>query len=204
MSTALHWAAFLNKENALTYLLAWGADPNIQDIDNNTPLHLSVILSCRTNNTRNVKLLLLKGASRDIRNNDDYRPIDLVNSDVQKAGELKQLLSKSKVLSCFMLRPPLTKLRKNERTVVFFLLLLSIMIFLSYFYIIPTFHSTILPIGCGAGAILILISFAIVTLKDPGYLKREPAVDFQELLNTLDPLDICPECEIILTPRCRH
>jgi len=45
MSTALHWAAFLNKENSLTYLLAWGADPSIQDIDNNTPLHLSVILS---------------------------------------------------------------------------------------------------------------------------------------------------------------
>lgn len=44
-STALHWAAFLSRENALTFLLAWGADPNLQDIDNNTPLHLSVILS---------------------------------------------------------------------------------------------------------------------------------------------------------------
>lgn len=69
-STALHWAAFLNKENALTYLLAWGADPNKQDIDNNTPLHLSVILACRGGNTRNIKLLLLKGASRKITNND--------------------------------------------------------------------------------------------------------------------------------------
>lgn len=67
LSTALHWAAFLNKENALTYLLAWGANPNLQDIDNNTPLHLSVILSWKTGNTRNVKLLLLKGALRNIK-----------------------------------------------------------------------------------------------------------------------------------------
>jgi ankyrin repeat protein len=27
-STALHWAAYLNKEIALSYLIAWGADIN--------------------------------------------------------------------------------------------------------------------------------------------------------------------------------
>jgi len=100
LSTALHWAAFLNKENALTYLLAWGADPNIQDIDNNTPLHLSVILSCKTGNTRNVKLLLLKGASRDIVNNDNYQPIDLVNSETSKSKELRGLLQKPTFYTC--------------------------------------------------------------------------------------------------------
>lgn len=99
LSTPLHWAAFLNKENSLTYLLAWGADPNLQDIDSNTPLHLSVILSCRTGNTRNVKLLLLKGASRNVENNDQYRPIDLINSEVPKANELKQLLKNASFLS---------------------------------------------------------------------------------------------------------
>lgn len=204
LSTALHWAAFLNKENALTYLLAWGADPNLQDIDNNTPLHLSVILSCRTGNTRNVKLLLLKGASRDVRNNDSYRPIDLVNTDVNKAGELRSLLQKPTVLSWCMLKPPLSKLQKNENTVIFFLVLLTILIVLSFFYVIPTFESLAITICSGVGAISILITFGFVTLRDPGYLKKDPAVNFQELLNTLDPLDICPECEIILTPRCRH
>jgi palmitoyltransferase ZDHHC13/17 len=204
LSTALHWAAFLNKENSLTFLLAWGADPNIQDIDHNTPLHLSVILSCKTGNTRNVKLLLLKGASRDVINNDDYKPIDLVNSDVQKAAELKSLLQNSSFLSCCMLRAPLTKLRKNERTVVFFLILVSLLIFFSYFYIIPTIESNAITILSGVLAFFILLSFTIVTLKDPGYLKKERNIDFQILLDTLDPLDICPECEIILTPRCRH
>jgi palmitoyltransferase ZDHHC13/17 len=204
LSTPLHWAAFLNKENSLTYLLAWGADPNLQDIDNNTPLHLSVILSCRTGNTRNVKLLLLKGASRNVENNDQYRPIDLINSEVTKAGELRQLLKNASFFSWCMLKPPLTKLRKNERTVAFFLILVFMMIALSYAYIIPVFESLFVNIFSGILGVWILLSFLLVTLKDPGYLKKDPKVNFQELLDTLDPLDICPEWEIILTPRWRH
>jgi len=34
-----------------------------------------------------------------MRNNDDYKSIDLVNSDVQKASELRGLLQNSKFLS---------------------------------------------------------------------------------------------------------
>lgn len=41
-STPLHWAAFLDKEISLCYLLSWGANPNAQDKDLNTPLHLCV------------------------------------------------------------------------------------------------------------------------------------------------------------------
>lgn len=44
-STALHWSAYLNKEISLSYLLAWGADANVIDIEQNTPLHLSVVTS---------------------------------------------------------------------------------------------------------------------------------------------------------------
>lgn len=150
LSTALHWASFLNKENALTYLLAWGADPNLQDVDNNTPLHLSILLSCRTGNTRNVKLLLLKGASRHIANNDNYKPIDLVNPEAVKANELKNLLYEPKFLSCCMLRPPLKKMSKNERTVVFFLLLLAFLSFLTFAYILPTFDGIWAPILTGS------------------------------------------------------
>lgn len=51
-SSALHWAAYLNKEIALTYLLAWGANVNSQDAERNTPLHLAVITSERVQETR--------------------------------------------------------------------------------------------------------------------------------------------------------
>ena len=203
-STALHWAAFLSRENALTFLLAWGADPNLQDIDNNTPLHLSVILSWKGETLRNVKLLLLKGASRTIVNNDLSTPLDLVNSGDYFEKELRGLLKESNVISWFMLKTPLKKMNKNEKTVVFFIILVCILVFLSFSYIIPTFNSNFITIFSGLSAILMLLAFAIATLKEPGYLEKDPSVDFQELLNTLNPVDICPECEIILTPRWRH
>ncbi|CAI2360459.1 unnamed protein product [Moneuplotes crassus] len=203
-STALHWAAFLNKENALTYLLAWGADPNRQDIDNNTPLHLSVISACRGTKTLNIKLLLLKGASRTLTNNDLCTPLDLVKAGDHLENELREILKETSVVSCFMLRAPLAKMRKNERTVAFFLVMIFTVMILSFLYVIPTFKSNLVAILSGVFGIYLFVSFGGVTIKNPGYLEQDPDVDFQELLNTLDPLDICPECEIILTPRCRH
>lgn len=77
-SSALHWAAYLNKEVALTYLLAWGANVNAQDAEMNTPLHLSVLTSAVAKETRVTKILLLKGAKRAITNNEGLTPIELI------------------------------------------------------------------------------------------------------------------------------
>ena len=41
-STPLHWASFAGAEVTLVYLLALGADPNLQDVKGLTPLHLAV------------------------------------------------------------------------------------------------------------------------------------------------------------------
>jgi hypothetical protein len=46
--------------------------------------------------------------------------------------------------------------------------------------------------------------FIFVWLKDPGYLKKSPTLDFYELLQIFDPESLCPECEVIRTPRSRH
>jgi uncharacterized protein len=41
-STPLHWACFRQAEVALSFLLAWKPNINLQDVDGNTPLHLAV------------------------------------------------------------------------------------------------------------------------------------------------------------------
>lgn len=51
-SSALHWAAYLGKEIALTYLIAWGANVNAQDTENNTPLHLAVLTAEKIKESR--------------------------------------------------------------------------------------------------------------------------------------------------------
>ena len=63
-TTPLHWASYLNSENAVNYLISekWEVPINMQDNDGLTPLHLDVI----SGNSRIVKKLLIKGADKDI------------------------------------------------------------------------------------------------------------------------------------------
>lgn len=86
-STALHWASFLGCENSAYYLASWGLDMNVQDKDGSfTPLHLAVI----SGNVRIVRRLLLKGASRTLKDKKGKTPIDLARE--QQSTNLINLL----------------------------------------------------------------------------------------------------------------
>ena len=122
-STALHWAAYLNKEITLSYLIAWGARINAFEIEGNTPLHLAVVSSEIVKDARCVKILLLKGASREFRNYNGHRPIDLVKTGV-KERELRSILKKPRYCTCLMLKLPPTKIKKSPLTAIFFVFLL--------------------------------------------------------------------------------
>ncbi len=52
--------------------------------------------------------------------------------------------------------------------------------------------------------VLTMIAFVICWLKNPGYLEKDNNIDFNELLEIFDPNNLCPECEVIRTPRSRH
>jgi ankyrin repeat protein len=76
-STPLHWAAFAGAENALNYLLAFGAAVDSQDLKGITPLHLAVKSSEQVHNTRLIRGLLLRGASKSKMDSNGLFPIDL-------------------------------------------------------------------------------------------------------------------------------
>ena len=44
----------------------------------------------------------------------------------------------------------------------------------------------------------------VVWLSDPGYIEKNPKMNFVDLLNCLEASSLCPDCEVIRTPRCRH
>ena len=76
--TALHWSIIEGHEVAATYLLSWGADINAKDSLGNTPLHLSVYYAEKELNTRLTKILLLKGADRELTNKNGQTPIEVI------------------------------------------------------------------------------------------------------------------------------
>ena len=43
----------------------------------------------------------------------------------------------------------------------------------------------------------------MLSCKDPGYIKNE-GIEFMNLLETFEPHQLCPDCEIIRTNRSRH
>jgi len=70
-STPLHWAAFAGAELSISYILSWEADINSQDSKGLTALHLAVKSSEDLGSTKGIKLLLVKGADRNIRDKYD-------------------------------------------------------------------------------------------------------------------------------------
>lgn len=67
-NTPLHWAAYSGSEEVVSYLMAIdGVKINPQDSMRNTPLMLATAYG----NTKIVRRLLIKGASRRIRNTKD-------------------------------------------------------------------------------------------------------------------------------------
>ena len=78
-STPMHWACYSKSEIALCYLLSWVKILDDQDIEGYTPLHLAVKSVDILRNCRPVRSLLIRGASREIRDKNDKRPTDLID-----------------------------------------------------------------------------------------------------------------------------
>lgn len=75
-NTALHWACSEGSINSLQFLISLGAEVNIQNDEGTTPLHCAVKSIEQYWTMKNIKLLLLEGASRNIRDNCVNKPID--------------------------------------------------------------------------------------------------------------------------------
>ena len=80
LSTPLHWACIQNSYMSVHYLLAWGANINAQDKAGYTPLHLAVKAASRSQTDYLILKLIMKGASKIIKDNQGRTPLDLISS----------------------------------------------------------------------------------------------------------------------------
>ena len=92
-NSPLHFACCYGSEISTFWLLGFGSDPNITNKDGDTPLHV-LLKGQKLFNTKNVRELIFKGASREIKNNADQKPYDLLKDfeDETLQEELKQIL----------------------------------------------------------------------------------------------------------------
>jgi palmitoyltransferase len=208
-STPLHWAAFSGAELSLSYIVSWDVDVNEQDTRGFTALHLAVKSSEDLRSTRSLRHLLIKGADRHIRTYDEAnRPIDI--ADELRTPAMKEDISKlleeneSIIGDCLMLRPPLKKLKKSPKTMIIFYSLMVFSYILHLVVVFPKIHTEWIKITCSAVFALSMFFGALCCFRDPGYLQKDEKYDFLELLQMFDPSCLCPECEVIRTPRSRH
>ena len=67
--TPLHWACISGSYQAVRYLLAAKADPNIPSSDSSTPLHVSLKNMDETREPRIIHKLLIYGSLKNVNNN---------------------------------------------------------------------------------------------------------------------------------------
>lgn len=103
-----------------------------------------------------------------------------------------------------MLRPPLKKLTKSPKTMIIFFSLMAVAYVVLLTVVFPKIEMNYLKEAITGTFFLSLILGLMCCFKDPGYLQRDPEYDFLSLLQTFDPSCLCPECEVIRTPRSRH
>ena len=92
-ATALHFATISLQLKNVQALIKLGANPNAQDVEGNTPLHLclKILAEDETKNFEKLKNigkeLLFSGASRSITNAHGQLPIDLLNINKEMLDE---------------------------------------------------------------------------------------------------------------------
>lgn len=109
---------------------------------------------------------------------------------------------------CLMIRNTYKKQKKSPFTLICYFALMTISFFLlevsSYQVLRISGQSEWLLYSSQSLFGASMLFWIIVCLSDPGSIKRDPDLNFLKLLDTLEASSLCPDCEVIKTPRCRH
>lgn len=182
-----------------------GADPNAQNNEMCSPLHLSIKSIEEHGSIRNVKALLLHGSKREARDYTNNLAIDYIDSveDQLLANDLIQVLAQPKSWLWCLLKTPLQKLEKSKKILFQFYILLTINYIGMFLIILPYVNIAFFLIHTSLAASLFVL-ITILSRNDPGFVRKDSSLDFQRLLETGSLDKICPQWEIAITSKIRH
>ena len=88
-----------------------------------------------------MRFLLIRGADKEIRDNNGRNPLDLVtNGEVtyqNLAADLKKMLGDPSMLDCLLLTAPSRMVRRNPTTMIVYILMMLVAIALQVLFVFP-------------------------------------------------------------------
>lgn len=149
----------------------------------------------------------MRGAPRNARDKQGRKAIDLVN-DIQNEELQKELRTalenESSSCECLNLKTQLKKTEKSMSMPLVFLTIFDVIFITLIFLVFPVWESLFQVYLCLSLGALTLIYWILSQNSDPGFIKKPKNLDFQKLLELVDPIQLCPDCLVIRTPRSRH
>ena len=196
---ALHLATISGMDTSVIFLLSLGIDPNLQDINGNTALHYAV----KYNQIRIIKKLLQNGARKNIIDKIHKKtPVMMAegNPEIIEIFRIKGICEK------LFFKPDISKKTKYSNTnMILFIALHLIIMFLTFFMLMPYFNNTIFSLCYIIISFLVFLSFAYLSYSDPGYLANKEFNGLLDIVEKGEELELfCPLCLIKKNYRVTH
>ena len=196
---ALHLASISGMDNSVIFLLSLGLDPNIQDVNGNTALHYAV----KYNHTRIIKKLLQNGARINM--------IDKIHKQTpvmmaEGKPEIIEIFRIKGICEKLFFKPDISKKTKySNLNMILFIVLHLIIIFLTFFMLMPYFNNTFFSLFYLFISFLVFFSFTYLSFSDSGYLVNNTYKDLLDIVEKGEDLEnFCPFCLIRQNYRVTH
>jgi palmitoyltransferase len=188
---ALHLATIAGMDSSVIYLLSLGMDPNAKDINGNTPLHYAV----KYNQIRIIKKLLQNGAKKNIINKTQKKTPVMMAED---KPEILEIFRKKGICEKLFFKPDISKKTAfSNINMILFITLHLIIMFLTFFMLMPYFNNTVFAICYLTISFLVFCFYGYLSFSDPGVMTNN---EYNNLLDAVEKGEnlenFCPFCLI--------
>ena len=186
---ALHLATISGMDSSVVYLLSLGIDPNLQDVNGNTALHYAV----KYNHIRIIKKLLQYGAKKNIVDKIHKKtPVMLADDN----PEIKEIFRVKGICEKLFFKPDISKKTKYSNVnIILFISLHIVIIFLTFFMLMPYFNNTIFSLFYLVISFLVFLLFSYLSFSDPGKMINNENKNLLDLVEKGEELEnFCPFC----------
>jgi len=196
---ALHLATISGMDNSVIYLLSLGIDPNLKDKYGYTALHYAVKYS----QTRIIKKLLQKGADKSI---EEYKTKKTPVMMAKNKPEILEIFRKKGVCEKLFFKPDIfQKTLCSNKNMILFITLHILIIFITFFILIPYFNNTAFSIIYLIISGLVFCLYTILSFSNPGIMVNNYYKDLLDIVEKGEEVEnFCPYCLVRTTFRSLH